>query len=120
MSDLQITHSLNADGTTLTVTVQGRLAIDTAAELQHLLMEQLDTSSSIILDISGTTEVDLAGIQVICSACRTALDGHKHFNFASCKLAAETKKTITDIGIYRQVSCKHNADQPCIWYGGIN
>ncbi|MGE0917309.1 STAS domain-containing protein [Trichlorobacter lovleyi] len=119
MSDLQLTHSLLADGATLKISVAGRLAIDTAAELQNLLLEQLDTVSSIQLDLSAVEDIDLAGMQLICSACRTNLEVKKHFNFTGC-MAPVVKESIGAIGLQRQTTCKHNDDLPCIWCGGMN
>lgn len=119
MSDLQLTHSLIADDTTLKINVAGRLAIDTAAELQQLLLEQLDTISSIQLDLSAVENIDLAGMQLICSACRTNLNLKKHFNFSGC-LTPVVREAIGAIGLQRQATCKHNDDLPCIWCGGMN
>lgn len=118
MSDLQLTRSTSNDGTTVSIGVTGRLAIDTAPALLSLLLEET-TPTSIQLDVSGVEEIDLAGVQLICSACRTALDAQKRFNFSGC-MAPEVKKAIDTVGLQRQSTCKHNADLPCIWCGGIN
>ena len=118
MSDLQLNHSTSSDGKTLKISAAGRLAIDTAAELQGLLLEET-ASASILLDVSGIEEIDLAGMQLICSACRTALNAQKRFNFSGC-VSPDVKKAIETVGLQRQSTCKHNADLPCIWCGGIN
>lgn len=118
MSDLTLTHSTSSDGSTLKISAAGRLAIDTASELHSLLLEET-TSTNILLDVSGIEEIDLAGMQLICSACRTALRVQKRFNFSGC-MPPEVKKTIEGVGLQRQSTCKHKADLPCIWCGGIN
>ncbi|ACD95456.1 STAS domain-containing protein [Trichlorobacter lovleyi] len=118
MSDLTLTHSTSSDGSALKISVAGRLAIDTAAELHGLLLEEIP-STNILLDVSGIEEIDLAGMQLICSACRTALRVQKRFNFSGC-ISPDVKKTIECVGLQRQSTCKHNADLPCIWCGGIN
>lgn len=119
MSDLTMTHSTSSDGGTLSISVTGRLAIDTAPALHSLLLEQSAPVSSIQLDLSAINEIDLAGMQLVCSACRTALDAKKHFNLAGC-IAPDVRKAIDTVGLQRQITCKHNADLPCIWCGGIN
>jgi ABC-type transporter Mla MlaB component len=119
MSDLNLSYTVSNDGTTLTVTAAGKLAIDTATELHQLLLDQISIVRKIQLDLSGIHEIDLAGMQLICSACRTSLDDKKSFNFSGC-MPATVKTAITAIGLQRQSACKHNADLPCIWCGGIN
>jgi anti-anti-sigma regulatory factor len=119
MSDLQLTHVTSDDGSILKINVAGRLAIDTAPELQHLLLEQSGTSASIQLDLSALEELDLSGAQLICSACRTSLDAHKRFNFSGT-MSPDVKKSLAAIGLQRQMTCKHNDDLSCIWCGGIN
>ncbi len=119
MSDLTLTHSTSSDGSTLSISVAGKLAIDTAPALHSLLLEQSGPVANIQMDVSAVDEIDLAGVQLICSACRTALDAQKRFNFAGC-MAPDVKKAIDTVGLQRQTTCKHNADLPCIWCGGIN
>ena len=119
MSDLTLSHTISGDGNTIKILAVGRLAIDTAPALQTLLLEQIAPVSNIQLDLSGVDEIDLAGMQLIRSACRTALDTHKHFNFTGC-MPSDVKKAISDVGLQRQTTCKHTADLPCIWCGGMN
>ena len=118
MSDLTLSYTLSPDGSTLQISAAGRLAIDTAAELHGLLLEET-TATNILLDVSGIEEIDLAGMQLICSACRTALGVQKRFNFSGC-MPPDVKKAIETVGLQRQSTCKHNTDLPCIWCGGIN
>ena len=118
MSDLTLTHSTSSDGSTLKISAAGRLSIDTAAELHGLMLEET-ASTSILLDVSGIEEIDLVGMQLICSACRTALNAQKRFNFSGC-VSLDVKKAIETVGLQRQSTCKHNADLPCIWCGGMN
>jgi ABC-type transporter Mla MlaB component len=119
MSDLTISHTLSGEGDLLEVTLSGRLAIDTAPELLSLLRAQMPAARKTKLDVSGLAEVDLTGMQLICSACRTALVDGKAFNF-STSLAPCVQEAIGAIGLQRHTTCKHNTDNPCIWCGGIN
>lgn len=119
MSDLTITHSLSSDGTVLEVALAGRLAIDTAPQLLALLREQLPAAHKTKLDVSALSEVDLSGMQLICSACRTALNNGHSFNF-SASLAPCVQAAIGAVGLQRHTACKHNVDKPCLWCGGLN
>lgn len=119
MSDLTITHSLSSDGTLLEVALAGRLAIDTAPELLALLRAQLPAAHKTKLDVSALSEVDLSGMQLICSACRTAQERGHSFNFSG-SLAPCVQAAIGVVGLQRHTTCKHTIDQPCLWCGGLN
>lgn len=119
MSDLQLTQSISADGASLQITAAGRLCIDTAAELQQFLLEQAMQSTAVKLDLSAINDIDLAGIQVICSACRTLLDNSKPFNLTGSQPAAVSSAKEA-LGLQKQSACKHNNNQSCIWCGGLN
>ena len=119
MSDLTISHTLSGDGTLLEVALAGRLAIDTTPELLALLREQLPTASKTRLNVAALTDIDLSGMQLICSACRTAQEKGHSFNF-SASLAPCVQEAISVVGLQRHTTCKHTIDQPCLWCGGLN
>lgn len=115
MDELTLTHSI--DNNTLEITVSGRLAIDTAANLLTLFKEQLASAKRVTLHMDEVTEIDLVGIQLICSACRSASQADKRLNFSGA-LPGAMKSAISEIGLQRYTTCKHNTDMPCIWYQG--
>ena len=81
MSDLTLSHLLN-DAGQLTISIGGRLAIDTVAILRDFFLEHLPTAKSIRLDTGALEEIDLAGMQLLCSACYTALSENRSFRFS--------------------------------------
>lgn len=52
------------------VTLAGELTIYTAAEIKAALAEAMETSSAIEVDLSGVTEIDTAGLQLMLIAKR--------------------------------------------------
>ena len=119
MSDLNISHSLSSDGTLLEVVLEGRLAIDTTPELLALLRSQISAVSRTKLNVAALTDVDLSGMQLICSACRTAQENGNSFNFSG-GLAPCVQEAIIAVGLQRHTTCKHNTNNPCLWCGGLN
>lgn len=117
MDELNLDYTVSEDST-LNIAIKGRLCIDTAQELLTLLKGQIDTADRVVIDPAGVTETDLSGVQLICSACRTALTRSKGFRF-STDLPQCMKMTVESIGLQRSVTCKHNADMACIWSGGL-
>lgn len=120
MSDLIFNHSISADGTVKTISIAGRLAIDTASELHGFLKEQLsDGPELLVLDLAELDDLDIAGVQLICSTCHTALDNGKKFQFGSA-VPEVLKHAKQQLGITHITQCKYKANTPCIWFGGLN
>jgi len=118
MSDLTLSHLLN-DAGQLTITIGGRLAIDTTAALKDFLLEQWPASKSIRLDSSALEEIDLTGMQLLCSACYTALSENRSFRFSGTP-APCIAQGVDNLGFQDHKLCKHNTNISCIWCGGIN
>ena len=117
MDELKLEHGM-ADENTLQIKIEGRLCIDTANELLALLRDKIPNATRIKLDVAGISEIDLPGLQLICSACRTALVQNRKFGFKT-ELPENMKAMVDSIGLQRSVICKHNADMACIWSGGL-
>ena len=65
----------DAEGRVL-MCVEGALRLPNTAELQQALVAALPEGESkpLVLDVSGATDLDLSGMQLLCSAHRTLLD----------------------------------------------
>jgi len=72
-SALQITKDQSGN----TLKLSGRLQISVANELRGALLEFTGSSPTPRVDLSGVTECDTAGLQLLCSAGRTAESGSK-------------------------------------------
>ncbi|CAH2031230.1 STAS domain-containing protein [Trichlorobacter ammonificans] len=118
MSDLTVSHTFGNDGQIL-VTIGGRLAIDTVAGFRAFLTEQLPQAATVKLDAASLEEIDLCGIQLICSACHTALCAGKMFAFSG-GIPACVQTTISSLGLQGYDVCKYNSDITCIWCRGVN
>ncbi len=119
MSDLTLSPTRSGDGTQLDLTIAGRLDIETAPELRQFFLTHMPAVQKVRLDVSNLSAIDLSGMQLICSACRTALADNISFHFSG-KLGVCVQEAIGTIGLQRHTTCKHNADNPCIWCGGLN
>lgn len=54
--------------------IEGEMTIYRAAELKPLLLKPLNGNSQIAVDLSGVTEIDSAGIQLLMLMKKTALE----------------------------------------------
>lgn len=60
------------DGPTRALRIDGEMTIYRALELKELLRAALDGASSLELDLSGVTELDTAGLQLLMAAQQSA------------------------------------------------
>jgi len=116
--ELNLSHSVSADNSTIEIKVGGRLAIDTAPGLIQLLTENSRCHSTRV-DLSALQEIDLSGLQLLCSACRTALNESRIFHIAGLRPAA-ISNIIGSAGVDSQKTCRQHPEIQCIWYEGAN
>lgn len=99
------------------ITSGNRLTIENASDFARIVSEALDASKNVAIEFESGVEIDITGLQILCSACKTAAAGGKLFSFHGSQpesLAA----LISDSGAERRAVCKHNNDSTCIWFGG--
>lgn len=101
------------------VTSGDRLTIENAAEFSRIVREALESSSVVELEFEQTVEIDITGLQIICSACKSAANSGKIFSYHGLQPQA-LADIIKISGAERRAACKHNNDSTCIWFGGAN
>lgn len=99
------------------VTSGDRLTIETAAEFSSIIREALEASKSVSIEFEPTVEIDITGMQILCSACKSAALSGKSFSYHGPQPRALTD-IITSSGAERYAVCKHNNNSTCIWFGG--
>lgn len=68
-----MTSQMQSESTSASLAIEGEMSIYRAAELKPLLLEALVKTTSLELDLSGVTELDTAGLQVLMLTKQTAL-----------------------------------------------
>ncbi|MDD2272767.1 MAG: STAS domain-containing protein [Desulfuromonadaceae bacterium] len=101
------------------VTSGTSLTIEHAAEFSRILREALEASGTVMLEFEPEVEIDITGVQVLCSACKNAAESGKVFSYHGPRPQAMTD-IITSSGAERNSVCKHNNNSTCIWFGGVN
>jgi anti-anti-sigma regulatory factor len=93
-----------------------RLTVETAGDFLQLVRETLDASKSVAIEFEAVVEIDITGVQIICSACKSAAAGGKSF---SCQ--GPQPQGLADIinayGAGHYAACNYNNDSTCIWFG---
>ncbi|MEG3638402.1 STAS domain-containing protein [Magnetococcus sp. PR-3] len=104
---------LSADGANATLTLDGDLTIQQAAELKESCVNAVQNSENLALNISGVTRVDLAGIQLICAMHRALVDGGKHLTIQG-EVPEAFRETVRIAGFQACVA----SDQTQLWNAG--
>lgn len=71
-----------------TLKLSGALDIYSAGDLRDLLRQELQARSELTLDLSQVDACDAAGLQIFCSAARTAEEAGKKFRIVHPSAAA--------------------------------
>ena len=99
------------------VTSGDRLTIETSSEFSRIVREALDGAKHVEIEFEPAVEIDITGVQILCSACKTAAQNGRTFSYHGPQ-----PQTLADIiassGAERYAECKHNNKSTCIWFGG--
>ena len=118
MSEFSIQQMNQADAPgTKIVVVSGEMTIQNAGDLRNALMEAFSEGDGVCLEMGKVTEVDLAGLQLLCAAHRTSITNKKHFSISGIDTEA-IKCVIRDAGFPRHTGCAEDVNKTCIWTGG--
>jgi len=99
--------------------ISGSLTIIHARDLLSALTEAFAAAPTIYCDLSGVNEIDVAGMQLLCSSHRTAIKEGKQFLIQGIE-REPLQTTIIRAGYTGKSGCDPNDKNPCILGGGIN
>jgi len=106
------------DASAVTVAVGGELTIERSGEFRQTLTDALAGAQHVVLDVGQLHDIDIPALQLICSACKTAVASNKMFTFAGpppdCLM-----ELINGIGVSQNGPCSQNGNASCIWFGGM-
>ncbi|MBT1070532.1 hypothetical protein [Pelotalea chapellei] len=94
-----------------------RLTIENAAEFARLIREALEVVQHVSVEFDEGVVLDITGIQILRSACKTAAARGKIFSY-HCQQLQGLGDMITSCGLENRLACKYNTDATCIWSGG--
>jgi anti-anti-sigma factor len=80
--------------------IEGELTIYRAAELKQTLLEKVGAHPKLEIDLSGVTEVDTAGVQLLMLAKQTALTAQGEVTLVSHSPAVIDVLELLDLAAY--------------------
>jgi anti-anti-sigma regulatory factor len=99
------------------ITSGDRLTIENSAEFSRIVREALEASNNVAIKFDPAVEIDITGVQILCSGCKSAAMSGKTFSYHGPQPQA-LADIISSSGSERHSACKHNNDSTCIWFGG--
>jgi anti-anti-sigma regulatory factor len=98
----------------------GELTIENAESLKTILIQALEGTDLLSLDLAQVGAVDIAGLQLLCSAHKTASRLNKEL-VLPIGLPEALEGVAVNAGYLRQENCIKDARGRCLWRkGGSN
>ena len=99
------------------LSLSGELTLLEAAQLKVELIQILDSSERVTIDTQTLEGIDLACLQVLCAAHRSAMERGRQLALSppSCEVITATAG---QAGLMRCRACTGVGENPCLWNGG--
>ena len=97
--------------------VSGGVTVNHACGLHEALTAALEGGSELQVDLSGVTDMDLSGLQLLCAAHQSALRGGKWMHITDGGNTTFRDKA-DRAGFHRHEGCARDISYSCIWVGG--
>lgn len=111
MDDPAVMMIKNSSATHVAVT--GPMTIARIGEIRDGLLEAFALGQKVQLSLEGVTEVDLTGLQLICSAHRTSIASNLELSISGCQ---ETIAAVAELsGMPRHTGCAQDLEGSCVW-----
>jgi len=101
----------------MVITSGDSLTIENVAEFSRIACEALDAAHVVTIEFKPDVAIDITGVQLLCSACKSASAVGKVFTYRGSQPHA-LANIITVSGAERNDACKYNNDSSCFWFGG--
>ena len=95
----------------------GSMTIGQAAGLKEALVAALGEASELRVDLSGVSEIDLTGLQLLDASHQSALASGKLFSVEAGG-NRNFLDTVESAGFRRHAGCARDVNGSCIWVGG--
>lgn len=105
---------IKKSGETTDVTIKGDLIVQNAAELRNKLLELLQQFQHLRLNIHSVDRIDLAGLQLFCSARQTALKMNKLLEVE--EIPPKITETVKSSGYAFRIGCRARDNSDCLCF----
>ena len=96
------------------VAINGAMTIDNVGEIRGGLLTAFGRGKNVELSLEGVTDLDLTGLQLLCSAHRTSLAGGLGFSIVG-REEGPVSSVAKSSGMLRHVGCADDTGGSCVW-----
>jgi anti-anti-sigma regulatory factor len=108
----------NENNRVTSVAITGAMTINNVGELRSGLLKAFDLGKEVELSLAEVTDLDMAGVQLICSAHLTSI-----FKDLDFKVSGRSTEAVCSVveqsGILRHIGCAQHVENSCIWRQAI-
>jgi anti-anti-sigma regulatory factor len=108
-------HIEKRDEQNASLRLSGSLTVQNAGELRKALLEALSTAEIVELELGDHLEIDIAGLQLLCSAHRSFLA--KRRKLLLKRRPESFQQTLAAAGLERHHGCSRYPHDGCLWAG---
>ncbi|MDX9714970.1 MAG: STAS domain-containing protein [Dissulfurispiraceae bacterium] len=105
---------INNSGDVCIMNLKGDVLIDDIDMLRTRMIEALESSDRIVLNVENVTVMDFFSLQFLCSAHRTSAGLNKHFELTGKKSDA-LRDIVKQSGFKREIGCIYDKFKKCFW-----
>lgn len=99
------------------LTTEFRWTIENVVQIREALLAALGRSDCLDLDFRLMTEIDLAGLQLLCAAHQSVVASGKRLVLRG-RDTERFHNIIRNAGFLRTVGCSRDTQGTCLWAGG--
>ena len=114
---MSVAETIREKPGTVTLRIAGQVDISSVGELLVQLADASQYADEVVIDLSGVTEIDVAGLQLFCSCHRSSIFSNKEFRITGQDQPA-IERAAASIGYLRTSECVIDSKHTCIWTGG--
>jgi ABC-type transporter Mla MlaB component len=96
------------------IILDGDLTVQYAAELRSVLLNTVTQADEVLLEFGTVTDVDITGLQLLCSTHRTAALLSKRLSYPET-LPEALAKSAQEAGYGRLTGCSWDDKKTCFW-----
>lgn len=97
-----------------TIDLEGEITVQNIEEVRRTLEKSLAKGGDVTLRFGAVTDIDLTGLQLICSVHRTAARGKKRVEIET-PVPKAVSDTAEAAGFLRLNGCKQDSEKTCFW-----
>ena len=96
------------------LSINGSVTIENVDALRKVLIDLMDQTDSLMINIADISEVDVTFLQLLCSAHKTMISRNRTLTISE-RCPESFRKTINNSGYSQHKGCRLDKTASCLW-----